>query len=322
MTTDLLSNDFRAFSARIGKDPLMIQGPGGNTSIKDDAVMWIKASGMELADAQTDDIFVAVDLNAARAEAHGAGDGTCKATVIDPAISLRPSIETTFHAALNWPVVAHSHSVATIVHVTSIEGRKGAADKLADMSPVFVPYEKPGVPLTGAILERIDDRTRVILLENHGLICCGETVADTEAIMLSVEERLTLGAADIDVSTPDEPPLEGCEWAVEEGWMARDDRVCGLIESGSYYPDHVVFLGPGIRQSAGAEVSPAHLVRGTGIQIRTDATPAQRAMLKCLSDVMRRIKPEWQPIPIGPEAEAELLNWDAEKYRQALADRT
>lgn len=322
MTTDLLSNDFRAFSARIGRDPLMIQGPGGNTSIKDDAVMWIKASGMELADAQTDDIFVAVDLSAARAEARGAGDGTCKSTVIDPAISLRPSIETTFHAALNWPVVAHSHSVATIAHVTSIDGRKSAAEKLADLNPVFVPYEKPGVPLTGAILERIDDGTRVILLENHGLICCGETVADTEAIMLSVEERLALDASDTDVSRPDEPPLEGYEWAVEEGWMARDDRVCALIEDGSYYPDHVVFLGPGVRKDASADVSPVQLVSGMGIQIRNDATPSQRAMLKCLSDVMRRIEPGWQPIPIGPEAEAELLNWDAEKYRQALADRS
>ena len=34
---------------------------------------------------------------------------------------------------------------------------------------------------------------------------------------------------------------------------------------------------------------------------------------------MRRLPPEWSPEPIGPAAEAELLNWDAEKYRQWLA---
>jgi hypothetical protein len=34
------------------------------------------------------------------------GDGSCKTTVLDPGITLRPSIETTFHATLNWAVVA------------------------------------------------------------------------------------------------------------------------------------------------------------------------------------------------------------------------
>ncbi|MYA89823.1 MAG: class II aldolase, partial [Boseongicola sp. SB0662_bin_57] len=36
-------SDFRALSARLGKDPLQVQGPGGNTSVKDGDVMWIKA---------------------------------------------------------------------------------------------------------------------------------------------------------------------------------------------------------------------------------------------------------------------------------------
>ncbi len=43
---------FRALSARLGQDPLRVQGAGGNTSIKSDGVMWIKASGTELADAE------------------------------------------------------------------------------------------------------------------------------------------------------------------------------------------------------------------------------------------------------------------------------
>ncbi len=83
-------DDFRALSARLGNDPLQVQGPGGNTSIKSGNVMWIKASGTELANALKSDIFVAVDREAAQAEALGAGDGTCKATVLDPAPSAHP----------------------------------------------------------------------------------------------------------------------------------------------------------------------------------------------------------------------------------------
>ena len=55
-----LPADFTAFcalSARLGRDPLQVQGPGGNTSIKDRETLWIKASGTELADAETKQIF-------------------------------------------------------------------------------------------------------------------------------------------------------------------------------------------------------------------------------------------------------------------------
>ena len=143
--SDLLTPEFRALSARLGSDPLQVQGPGGNTSIKDGEVMWIKASGTELANAETQDIFVAVDRNAAKAEASGYGDGSCKQTVLDPAITLRPSIETTFHAALDYTVVAHTHSVATLVHVVGPEGRAQAVKKLVGLPFVMVPYAKPGL---------------------------------------------------------------------------------------------------------------------------------------------------------------------------------
>ena len=42
---------------------------GGNTSIKRDGVMWIKASGRQLADALDDDIMVPVVLEELRAAA-------------------------------------------------------------------------------------------------------------------------------------------------------------------------------------------------------------------------------------------------------------
>jgi rhamnose utilization protein RhaD (predicted bifunctional aldolase and dehydrogenase) len=71
------------------------------------------------------------------------------------------------------------------------------------------------------------------------------------------------------------------------------------------------------------EATPAAiLVSGQGVLIRRDATSSQNAMLKCLSDVLLRLPKDWTAEPIGAEAEAELLDWDAEKYRQALAARS
>jgi rhamnose utilization protein RhaD (predicted bifunctional aldolase and dehydrogenase) len=43
----------RALSAGVGRNRLRTQAAGGNTSIKRDGVMWIKASGRQFADAST-----------------------------------------------------------------------------------------------------------------------------------------------------------------------------------------------------------------------------------------------------------------------------
>lgn len=306
---------FRALSARLGSDPMQVQGPGGNTSIKSGNNMWIKASGTELANAIEQDIFVAVDRAKAVAEAHGAGDGTCKSTVLDPANTLRPSIETTFHALLDWPVVAHTHSVATIVHAISPEGRAIAAEKLAGLPVTFVPYRKPGVPLTTAIIERLTAKTQVIILENHGLVCAGPSVEAVSDLIAEVEQKLHMPALIEDVDAPQGAAPEGYTWDAHATVLATDDRLCALATGGTYYPDHVVFLGPALP----TEDAPAILVGREGVAVRDDATSSQRAMLRCMADVLTRLPKAWTTQPIGPDAEAELLNWDAEKYRQALA---
>ncbi len=318
---DLLTPAFRALSAGLGRDPLQVQGPGGNTSIKDGPVMWIKASGTELATAKTRDIFVAADRNAALAEARReTGDGSCKTTVLDPAITLRPSIETTFHAALDHTVVAHTHSVATITHAISPQGRAALADKLAALAFITVPYAKPGLPLTGEILARVTPATTVIVLQNHGLICCGATVDEVSERIADVEARLAPPVTTPRAAAPDTTPPKGFTWA-EDCWIAQDDTVCQRALAGSCYPDHVVFLGPALPTADHAGNPPAVLIKGQGIALRDNATASQRAMLHCLSDVLSRLPTDWTADPIGPEAEASLLNWDAEKYRRALAAR-
>lgn len=318
---ELLTPAFRALSARLGQDPLQVQGPGGNTSVKDGEVMWIKASGTELADAERKNIFVPVDRTAALAEARGdAGDGSCKGTVIDAEIGLRPSIETTFHAALNHPVVVHTHSVATLVHAICPVGRAAALDKLSGLPFAMVPYAKPGLPLTKEIMARAQAATTVFVLENHGLICCGPTVDEVSALVADVEARLAMPALETSTDLPSANAPTGFAWA-DEGWLATDPRAFAVATTGSYYPDHVVFLGPGLPTVDHEGQPPVVLHRELGAAIRTGATGSQRAMLRCLFDVLRRIPSDWEAEPIGEAAEAELLNWDAEKYRQALAAR-
>ena len=61
-----MRHDVRNYCARIGQEPLLVQGAGGNVSWKDGGTLWIKASGAWLADAEKDDIFVPADLDTLR----------------------------------------------------------------------------------------------------------------------------------------------------------------------------------------------------------------------------------------------------------------
>jgi rhamnose utilization protein RhaD (predicted bifunctional aldolase and dehydrogenase) len=313
-----LPQDFLDLSADCGGDPLRVQGPGGNTSIKLGETLWIKASGTELANALDDDIFVAVDRAIALAEAKGAGDGTCQAAILDPERGLRPSIETTFHALIDWPVVAHTHSVATLVHATSDQGLTEAKRKLDGLPVAFVPYCKPGRPLTEAIAAKMTPSIQVFVLGNHGLIVAGDSAPDVATLMGEVERRLAMPVL-ADGSPPEGSAPDGFIW-LQTSALAHDARLFSLATQGSYYPDHVVFLGPALPTQP-VDGAPACLIQGQGLAIRKEATPAQKTMAQCLSDVLTRLPANWDPNAIGSEAEAELLNWDAEKYRQALAAR-
>ena len=59
-----MSNLFQEFinlSEKYGRDSALIQGAGGNTSLKENGVLWVKASGCWLSDAIKNDIFVPIN---------------------------------------------------------------------------------------------------------------------------------------------------------------------------------------------------------------------------------------------------------------------
>lgn len=335
----MICSDFLNLSARIGSDPLLVQGPGGNTSVKENGRMWIKASGTVLADAVAKDIFVEVDVHRAMAELDGAGDGSCRSALADPSCALRPSIETTFHAMFPQRYVFHFHSVNTIAHAIAVQGREQLQKKLAPLNWVTAPYRKPGIPLSLAIRQAVQDQTaiddvEVVVLENHGVIVAGEELTRVDSLIGEVESRLQLPITHAAASVPE----AGTGKDLREGWqcvrnvdaLAEHQLVHERAVSGTYYPDHVVFLGPGLpvlNERAFCETAESELefsvavVRGHGVMIRDSASSAHRAMLQCVHDVLVRVPQDWQLIPIGQDAEAELLNWDAEQYRQQLARR-
>src|SRR5215468_6470936 len=181
-------------SARIGADASLVQGPGGNTSLKRDGVMWVKASGAWLSQARERPIMVPVRL-APLLDALEQADPACEtatafvASALNPQ-GLRPSIETTMHAALPHRVVLHVHCVETIAWAVQADAQARLAPLLDGLGWSFVPYVRPGLPLTQLMRTLVRADTTVVVLANHGLVVCGDTVAAAAAALAEVVSRL------------------------------------------------------------------------------------------------------------------------------------
>jgi len=311
-----------AVSARIGSDPMLIQAAGGNSSFKDGDVMWIKASGTLLAEAQERDIFVACDLPAMRMslqKAEARADQP-QEFALDSG-GLRPSIETSLHAVFSQRVVLHAHCIHTLVHAVQADPVAAIGDKLASFNWGVVPYAKPGANLARAVRSVADKGCDVVILSNHGVIVAAETVEQAEALLTGVAGALRVDP--VDIATPDLSDIP-------EGWVAGpaslshlacDRARLAMAVGGSLYPDHVIFCGIGAMAADTPPIldaPPFVLIPGKGALLRADNTVGAQALAQCLGDVLVRV-PEGAALHyLTQEQNGELLNWDAEKYRQAL----
>lgn len=333
----------KQLSARIGADPSLVQAAGGNTSIKQDGTLWVKASGTWLMHAETRDIMVPVALDpllkafeADHPNVENAQEFVVEA--LNPS-ALRPSIETTLHALVPHRVVVHVHCIETIALAVRQDVETILKPLLAGLNWAFVPYRKPGVQLSKAIAESMAPGTNVLILGNHGLVVAAETVEQAEELLtqtcsrLRQPSRMVQQADDVALNSA----IAGRPYQVapqaEQHGAALDPVSCGIAAGGSLYPDHVIFLGRGsvlanpgedveavcdrIR-AAGAAEPVSILFPGSGVVMHESASPGALALARCLADVTARIPEGAELSYLSSEQEDTLINWDAEKYRQRL----
>jgi rhamnose utilization protein RhaD (predicted bifunctional aldolase and dehydrogenase) len=317
----------RDLSALLGADPLLVQAAGGNTSIKQDGVMWIKASGTWLMDAQAKDIFVPLDIMAlAAALRQNSPDcENCLAFVRTDlnTLGLRPSIETSVHGLMPQRAVVHVHCVNTIAWAIRQDAEFQLSQRLVGFSWSFIPYARPGLQLARAISKHLKPGSNVLVLQNHGLAIAADTVAEAEILL-----RQVVKALQCEMRAHLSPDLPALQAASEKTNYAPADHTLSHIAAldaqtlklgcaNIYYPDHVVFLGTTIPTDM-ATNAPAIAMPGKGVLVHKDAKPSIEPMLRCLGDVFLRTA-EGATLKALTSGEIDqLLNWDAEKYRQTL----
>jgi rhamnose utilization protein RhaD (predicted bifunctional aldolase and dehydrogenase) len=317
----------RALSARVGSDPLLVQAAGGNTSIKQDGVMWIKASGTWLRDAMAKDIFVPLDMSALLAALNDDSPDceNCLPFVRRDLnrLGLRPSIETSVHGLMPQRVVMHVHCVNTIARAICQDAEEQFSQRLGGFNWSFIPYARPGLQLARAILQNLQPGSNVMVLQNHGLAVAADTVAEAHVLLQKVVDTVQCKRRAFifpDIATL-ETVCSGTNYMPARDKFAHAPALdAAALQLGCrqvYYPDHVVFLGVTIPEDISSDAA-AIAVPGKGMLVRKDAKPAVEPMLRCLGDVFARLPEDATLKALTAVDIDQLLNWDAETYRQTL----
>lgn len=319
----------KEYCARIGADPLLVQGAGGNVSWKEGDTLWIKASGKWLAESTTKDIFVPVDL-AHLQQAIAKKDFSATPKVVGDS-KLRPSIETFLHALMPQHVVVHLHAIEILAHLVHENFQADFQSLLdASISWVVVEYYRPGAELAAEIHAVLMQKptTQVIFLKNHGVVIGGADVSEVSKIMSGLTLALCTRPADLcppsrlmSVTAGNLMDQYAPVADVDIHQLALNpDLFKRLSSEWALYPDHVVFLGPRAYayrtwEALNAEEklvqNPPELVfiYGEGVYVTSSFSQAKQAQLRGYCDVIARQKPD-SPLRVLTETQiAELLNW-------------
>lgn len=320
---------------KLGTRPDYVQGGGGNVSYKIDGTsMAVKASGFRLDAITPATGFVTVafeplrtfyntqnttaDLNTLIIE----NDKEVTKNILGESGSLRPSIETGFHALLG-SVVLHTHSVYANILTCSVEG-KGLSAELFPES-VWIEYYTPGIALTLAINHSNKTVTsQIFFLKNHGLIIVAETTQEAyilhESVNATIREYFKLLE-----------PYPTFNLDVESNAIISDSKYLSnsilqtpdIIKSFPktiLFPDQVVY---------GSQISFDHTIP-SAITINLDSgsiicTTKESEALAIIETITAWLyifttikKLGLTPTYIPPEEGSFIANLDSEKYRKSI----
>jgi len=324
----------RELTQRVGSNPLLAQASTGNTSLKLDGVLWIKASGRWMADAQQNEILIPLDL----AEVH-----QCWQRDLDPAERFPgASLETAMHALLPHAVVLHVHCVNTIAWAVRSDARAHLQQRLEGLRWRWVPYVESGLPLALAIGNSLSaGDADVFVLGNHGLVIGAENCRAAEQLLSEVGRRLAISprqAHPADYTVLAEAST-GSLWDLPDDdtvhALATDPVSRAILAGGLLYPCQAIFSNssaPTLFRSIACSDSPNQwasryrsrpvlLIEGRGVLISRSMTSAECAMISGLAQVVQRIPAS---APIRYLTDAEIANSSsavAYRYRELANER-
>ena len=329
---------------------------GGNVSWKNKSTLWIKASGTYLSEAD-ETTLVAVKreplgdlyLNPApsdSSEREAWAKQIIQSAVEDSVSSRRPSVETPLHDLFEAAYVVHTHAPL----VNGLTCARNAESACRELFPdaLWVPYLDPGVTLCLQAKRQFEDYVRehgaepsVIIMQNHGLVVAADDLDEIDLIHERIFEVLedTYRNAGLDTKRPDFVAEETDTLPASELVSDIDPRILALEcpgihpSPGPLTPDHIVYSGveplnsvngngfAGYREQFGSD--PQLLIhKGTTYALGTTGSQAKTASALAAdgAHVLRLTEAFGGANFMSEEQWQFVVNWEAEAYRQSVAE--
>lgn len=251
-------------SRSYGADPAFVFLGGGNTSFKTADTLYIKPSGVALADIQADD-FIAMDRRAIRQlyasevpVESGLREGFVKdmmAAAVRPPGCGRPSVEAPLHELIDCRYVIHLHPAKVNGMTCSVEGADACARLFPDA--LWVDYIDPGATLAIEIKKIFDGvsgpQAQILILQNHGVFVGADTLAEIDAIYGRIMRTLDEAYAAAGMATE----LATCDCDFGDA-MRSLPELRGALGSASSLP--VLTVSPDSFKPAAGPLTPDHMV--------------------------------------------------------------
>lgn len=335
-------------SSAVGSMPDMVQGGGGNTSVKlDDTLMAVKASGFMLKQVTTKDGYVVVnykdikdyydrvDLNSWIDYEKDSVEFAKKSIVkLDGQKELRPSVEAGFHSVMKKYVI-HSHAVYANIICCSKNGKElvGRIFGSGQLSYLWIPYINPGFSLTLSIIEAIKKHMaeggsfpEAVFMENHGLIVTADDAQKCVDMHAEITGRIkeALGIAgeypEIKLKQKNDSIFESdtdyLKEVIREKGMDAD-----FLNRVVLYPDQLVYLNGSLAGNGGEaklEIKPddGRVIYRAG---EKEARTMEETLLAYVYviDMIGRLSFELKTM--DEEEIGFIAGWESEKYRKSLA---
>jgi len=331
-----------------------VNGGGGNVSWKNQDVLWIKASGTYLAEAD-ETMLVAVnrrplgDLYRSPApQAATERDAWAKHIIqnaVEDSLSPgRPSVETPLHDLFEAAYVVHTHP--TLVNGLTCAINAESACRELFPEALWVPYVDPGVTLCLQVKRQFEDyledhgrEPSVIIMQNHGLVVAANELAEIDLIHERVFKVLedTYRNAGLDTNFPGYEAEQvstspGNELGAKTDPQPVTVKCTGIDPApGPLTPDHVVYSGVAPLSLQNGDTLVSYRERfgsDPRLLIHADALYAQgvtHSQVKAACDlaadgahILRLTEAFGEANFMSEEQWRFVVNWEAESYRQSV----
>jgi rhamnose utilization protein RhaD (predicted bifunctional aldolase and dehydrogenase) len=260
-----------------GSNPDYVIAGGGNTSFKDNATLYIKASGTSLGEIKPEN-FVKMDRYALaqiwQRQYPREADLREAAVLADMMAARksgeenkRPSVETLLHDLLPFSFVVHTHPCLVNGLTCSKRGKEAAAELFGD-EYIWIPSINPGYILSQYVKNAMDEYSgrkgksaECIFLQNHGVFVAGNSVNDVKETyrrIIGVLEKQSGRKPDFSDKTgvyensrEISAALEDLAGQGSKALFERNKEFTRLVQdsaafypvSSAFTPDHIVYAG-------------------------------------------------------------------------------